>query len=176
MGSVACSYLFWILAVRGGSRLGLFCLFCPSPLSMQKLFWAWGLHKGRAIGSLSMTWRTQEVNGNQFWNNQRRKKRGKEEKATEVSREGVGGKGKKERDWGFPGSSGVRNLPANAGDMGSILVWEDHTCRRATKPILHSYWAYALEPASCSCWSPHTLKPMLCNKRSHRNEKPLYCN
>ena len=36
-----------------------------------------------------------------------------------MSRKGEDGKGKKERDWGFPGSSGVRNLPANAGDMGS---------------------------------------------------------
>ena len=28
------------------------------------------------------------------------------------------------------------------------LVWEDPTCRRATKPMHHNYWACALEPAS----------------------------
>ena len=26
---------------------------------------------------------------------------------------------------GFPGGSVVRNLPANAGDLGSILGWKD---------------------------------------------------
>ena len=26
---------------------------------------------------------------------------------------------------GFPGGSVVKNLPANAGDMSSVLVWED---------------------------------------------------
>ena len=27
--------------------------------------------------------------------------------------------------WGFSGGSVVKNLPANAGDLGSILGWED---------------------------------------------------
>ena len=27
------------------------------------------------------------------------------------------------------------------------LVWEDPTCRRATKPVRHNYWACTLEPA-----------------------------
>ena len=27
--------------------------------------------------------------------------------------------------WGFPGGSVVKNPPANSGDMGSILIWED---------------------------------------------------
>ena len=26
--------------------------------------------------------------------------------------------------WGFPGGSAIKNLPANAGDMGSIPGWE----------------------------------------------------
>ena len=34
----------------------------------------------------------------------------------------------------FPGSPVDKNSPANAGDTGSILVWEDSTCCKATKP------------------------------------------
>ena len=54
------------------------------------------------------------------------------------------------------------------------LVREDPTCRRATKPVCHNYWACALEPASPNYWAcePQLLKPVhlepeLCNK-----EKP----
>ena len=36
------------------------------------------------------------------------------------------------------------------------LVREDPTCRRATKPVRHNYWACALEPASHNYWSPRT--------------------
>ena len=53
------------------------------------------------------------------------------------------------------------------------LVWEDPTCRRATKPMCHNYWACALEPASRKHWAhvlqllkPVCLEPVLCNKRS----------
>ena len=41
--------------------------------------------------------------------------------------------------WRTPVGTVVKNPPANAGDMGSSLVWEDPTCRRATKLVLHSY-------------------------------------
>ena len=34
------------------------------------------------------------------------------------------------------------------------LVWEDPTCRGATKPMRHNYWACALEPTSHNYWSP----------------------
>ena len=58
------------------------------------------------------------------------------------------------------------------------LVWEDPTCRGATKPVRHNYWACAVEPANCKYWA-HELqlpKPMhpravLCNKRSRLSEK-----
>ena len=43
------------------------------------------------------------------------------------------------------------------------LVREDPTCRGATKPVRHSYWACALEP-------------VLCNKRGHLSEKPVHHN
>ena len=33
---------------------------------------------------------------------------------------------KSKRD--FPGGTAGKNPPASAGDMGSILVWEDSTC------------------------------------------------
>ena len=54
------------------------------------------------------------------------------------------------------------------------LVQEDPTCRGATKPVRHNYWACALEPASHNYWAhvpqllkPARLEPMLRN-RSHR--------
>ena len=57
------------------------------------------------------------------------------------------------------------------------------TCRRATKPVHHNYWACALEPAGPSYWArepqllkPAHLEPVLCNKRSHRSEKPAHHN
>ena len=63
------------------------------------------------------------------------------------------------------------------------LVQEDPTCREATKPVCHNYWACALEPASHNYWArvpqlpkPAWLEPALRNKRSHRNEKPSHCN
>ena len=63
------------------------------------------------------------------------------------------------------------------------LVREDPTCRGATKPVRHNYWACALEPASHNYWAhvpqllkPTHLEPMLCNKRSHHNEKPAHRN
>ena len=63
------------------------------------------------------------------------------------------------------------------------LVREDLTCRGATKPVCHNYWACALELVSHNYWAriPQLLKltclePMLCNKRSHRNEKPARPN
>ena len=33
------------------------------------------------------------------------------------------------------------------------LVQEDPTCRGATKPVSHNYWACALEPVSHSYWA-----------------------
>ena len=63
------------------------------------------------------------------------------------------------------------------------LVWEDPTCRKATKPVRHNYWACALEPVSHNYWpcvlqllKPACLEPVLHNKRSHCSEKPAHCN
>ena len=38
----------------------------------------------------------------------------------------------------------VRNLPASAGDMGSIPGLR--RCRMPTKPVCHNYRVYTLEP------------------------------
>ena len=63
------------------------------------------------------------------------------------------------------------------------LVQEDPTCRRATEPMHHNYWACALELMSHNYWArmlqllkPVRLEPVLHNKRSHRNEKPAHHN
>ena len=63
------------------------------------------------------------------------------------------------------------------------LVREDPTCRGATKPVRHNYWACALEPASHNYWAhvpqllkPAHLEPVLRSKRTHRNEKPAHRN
>ena len=45
------------------------------------------------------------------------------------------GKSSKRCDQGFPGGSVVKNPPANSGDSNSILVQEDPTFHRATKPV-----------------------------------------
>ena len=59
-------------------------------------------------------------------------------------------------------------LPMQGTQVWS-LVQEDATCRGATKPVRHNYWACALEPASHNYWACmlQLLKPVLHNKRSH---------
>ena len=51
------------------------------------------------------------------------------------------------------------------------LVQEDPTCRGATKPMHHNYWACAPQPLK-----PASLEPVLRNKRSHCYEKPTHRN
>ena len=69
------------------------------------------------------------------------------------------------------------------GPRVQALGWEDSTCRGATKPLHHNYWACALEPVSHNYWAcvpqllkPAHLEPVLRNKKSHHNEKPAHCN
>ena len=81
----------------------------------------------------------------------------------------------------FPGGSLLKNLPANAGDTGSIpgpgsfrMPQSNEACApqlltlcsRAPEPQLLSPCATTIEA------STPALEPMLCNKRSHCNEKP----
>ena len=67
----------------------------------------------------------------------------------------------------FPGGAVVKNPPANAGTRVRALAREDPTCRGATKPMHHNYWACALEPVSHNYWA--------CAPRAHapQQEKPL---
>ena len=74
------------------------------------------------------------------------------------------------------------HLPMQGTQVWS-LVQEDPTCRGATKPMHHNYWACTLEPRSHNYWAhvpqllkPARLEPVLCNKRSHHNEKPTHHN
>ena len=69
------------------------------------------------------------------------------------------------------------------GTRVRALVREDPTCRGATKPMHHNYWAWPLEPVNHNdrahapqLLKPVRLEPVLCNKRSHRNEKPVHHN
>ena len=51
----------------------------------------------------------------------------------------------------------VKNPPCNAGDMGSILIWEDPTCQEAIKPEDFNYQADALQqekPPQSEAWAP----------------------
>ena len=54
------------------------------------------------------------------------------------------------------------------------LVWEDPTCRGATKPVHHNYWACALEPASHNYWSPQapTTEARVPRARAPQQKKP----
>ena len=45
----------------------------------------------------------------------------------------------KKLDQGFPGGCVVKNLPANAGDAGSIPISEDPMQHGATKRVCHNY-------------------------------------
>ena len=71
---------------------------------------------------------------------------------------------------GFPGGSVVKYPPVNVGYKGVILIREDPSCHRATKPVHHNYWTWALEPRNCSYWA---LKPMCPRAWAQQQEKPL---
>ena len=72
------------------------------------------------------------------------------------------------------------------GTRVRALVREDPTCRGATKPVHHNYWACALEPATHNYWAcvpqllslhsrahtPHLLKPTDSRARAPQQEKP----
>ena len=50
----------------------------------------------------------------------------------------------------FPGGAVDENLPANAGDMGSISGLGKFHIPQATKHEHLNYWAHDLEPAKCN--------------------------
>ena len=60
------------------------------------------------------------------------------------------------------------HLPVQGTQIRS-LVQEDPTCRGATKPVRHNYWACALEPASHNYWAhvPQLLSPHATTTEAH---------
>ena len=85
--------------------------------------------------------------------------------------------------WASPVAQWLRIRLPMQGTWVQFLVREDPTCRGATEPVRHNYWAYALEPTSHNYWArvpqllkPTRLEPVLHNERSHCNEKPVHCN
>ena len=56
------------------------------------------------------------------------------------------------------------------------LVQEDPTCRGATKPVHHNYWAWALEPTSHNYWAcepqPLSLQATTTEAREPRARAP----
>ena len=66
---------------------------------------------------------------------------------------------------GFPGGSVVRSPLTNAEDMVWSLVREDPTCREATKPVCHNYWAcpkpqiLTLHAATTEAMGPRVCAP-----------------
>ena len=65
----------------------------------------------------------------------------------------------------------AKDLPANAGDTGSVPdPGRSHSCR-ATKPMRHNYGAHELQLLGL-----RALEPVLSNERSHHNEKPAHPN
>ena len=65
----------------------------------------------------------------------------------------------------IPGTSPVAQWLRICLPMQGTRVWslvrEDPTCRRATKPMCHNYWACTLEPTCHNYWArvPQRLKP-----------------
>ena len=57
------------------------------------------------------------------------------------------------------------------GTWVQALVREDPTCRGATKPVRHNYWARVPQLPKPVC-----LEPVLRNKTSQRSEKPEHRN
>ena len=88
----------------------------------------------------------------------------------------------KQSEWASLVAQWLRiHLPMQ-GTWVRALVREDPTCRGATKPVRHNYWACALEPASHNYWAcvPQLLKPVhlepVLHKRGHHSEKPAHRN
>ena len=73
----------------------------------------------------------------------------------------------------FTGGPMVENLPASAGDTGSIPDSQRSHIPQS-KSVCHNYWACTLEPGSCDYWSYvlQLLKPMLPRAHALQQEKP----
>ena len=78
----------------------------------------------------------------------------------------------------FPGAPVVKNLPANAGDMGSIpgpgrshMLWDDWAHPPATctlEPVLHEKSHHSERPAHHDGQEPHVWQP----EKAHKQQRP----
>ena len=89
----------------------------------------------------------------------------------------------KNNTWASLAAQWLRTRLPVQGTYVRALVWVDPTCRGATKPVHHNYWACTLEPVSHNYWAhtpqllkPAHLEPRLRNKRSHCSEKTAHRN
>ena len=62
----------------------------------------------------------------------------------------------------------LRICLAMQGTPVGSLVWEDPTCRGATKPVHHNYWAHVLQPLKAA-----RLESVLPNERPLKREAHL---
>ena len=74
---------------------------------------------------------------------------------------------KKKSNWTSLMAQWLRIRLPMQGTWVWALVWEDPTCCGATKPVCHSCWACALEPASHNYWDREP------RARAPQQEKPL---
>ena len=58
------------------------------------------------------------------------------------------------------------------GTQVQALVREDPTCRGATKPVCHNYWACALELANHNYWSPRAYSPCSATREATATRSP----
>ena len=81
-------------------------------------------------------------------------------------------------NWTSPGVQGVRICLPMQGTRVPSLIQEDSTCRGASKPRSHNYWAGALEPVSHNCCypAPGWRKPACPRGRAPQREKYVRSN
>ena len=110
-------------------------------------------HVSHTAGRFFTIWATWEAPATTYWT----------VKCQEVKTEATWWCLKRLQGWGFHGGSVVKNLPVSAGDMGSSLIQEDPTWRRAAGPTCRSYSACALQ----------LLKPTYVRACAPKQEEPL---
>ena len=88
--------------------------------------------------------------------------------------------------WNFPGGSGVKNPPSNAGDIGSIPGWEIrippapvqlNPCAPTTEPQCHNWREAGMEQLEKEAHLPQPRVPLQQQKDlACRKEDPECCN
>ena len=82
-------------------------------------------------------------------------------------------------NWDFPGGPVVKNVPDNAGEVGSILgpgrshmPWTSSArMAQLLSPSSRAHVIHLLNPLATPS-EAHVLRTLFCNKRSHLSEEP----